>query len=102
MDFVQAACTSLIWITAFEVLVGHMEIKENENTAILIVDRTGGVGSIASQIARNILRLPILITTASRCETSDFRKQIGVINVVDRHMDLSTQIQTLQLNVPVK
>ena len=48
LDFDQAACMPLTWITAYEALVERMEISKGEQAAILIVNEAGGVGSVAS------------------------------------------------------
>lgn len=102
LDFVQAACMPLTWITAYEALVERMEIKKGEQAAILIVNGAGGVGSVASQIARNVLELPAVITTASRKETVDFSQKMGATHVINHREDLPSQVEKLELDVPVK
>lgn len=102
LDFVQAACMPLTWITAYEALVERMEIRKGEQAAILIVNGAGGVGSVASQIARTLLKLPAVITTASRDETVTFSKQMGATHTVNHREDLPSQIEDLKLDVPIK
>ncbi|KAI0143062.1 quinone oxidoreductase [Xylariaceae sp. FL1272] len=104
LDFVQSAAMPLTYGTAYESLVERLEIKEGENAAILIINGGGGMGSIASQIARYILKLPIVITTASRPETVEFSKQMGATHVVNHREDLVKQIRDLNLpaDVPLK
>jgi NADPH:quinone reductase-like Zn-dependent oxidoreductase len=70
--------------------------------AILIIHGAGGVGSIESQICAQILRLPMIITTASREETRKFTKEMGATHVIDHHQNIQQQIDGLQLNVPLK
>ncbi|KAK3713333.1 hypothetical protein LTR37_008525 [Vermiconidia calcicola] len=102
LSFVQAACMPLTWITAYEALVERMEITKGEQAAILIVNGAGGVGSVASQIARKLLQLPVVITTASRSETVEFSKSMGATHVVNHREDVPSQIADLKLDVPIK
>ncbi|KAI1260979.1 quinone oxidoreductase [Xylariaceae sp. FL1019] len=104
LDFVQSAAMPLTYGTAYESLVERLEIKKGENAAILIINGGGGMGSIASQIARYILKLPIVITTASRPETVEFSKQMGATHVVNHREDIVKQIRDLNLpaDVPLK
>lgn len=102
LDFVAAAAMPLTWVTAWEALVERMEIKEGEEAGILIINGAGGVGSVASQIARRTLRLPVVITTASRPETTSFSKEMGATHTVNHHEDIVPQVRALNLSVPVK
>lgn len=77
LDWGQAAAMPLTWITAYEALVERMEIQKNEQTGILIINGAGGIGSVASQIARRVLNLPVVVATASREETVNFSKDVG-------------------------
>ncbi|KAI0013248.1 quinone oxidoreductase [Xylariaceae sp. FL0662B] len=104
LDFTQAAAMPLTYATAYESLVDRLGIKRGEKAAILIINGGGGVGSIASQVARHILQLPIVITTASRVETTAFSKKMGATHVVNHHDDIVRQIRDLNLpaDVPLK
>lgn len=102
MDFVQAAAMPLTYGTAYESLVERTEIKKGENVGILIINGAGGVGSMASQIARWVLELPVVITTASRPETVEFTKKMGATHVINHRLDLKKQVDDLKLDVPVK
>ncbi|KAI0843487.1 quinone oxidoreductase [Hypoxylon sp. FL0890] len=97
LDFVQAAAMPLTYATAYEGLVDRLEIKEGEKAAVLIINGGGGMGSIASQVARYVLKLPIVITTASRPETAEFSKQMGATHVVNHRQDIIKQIRDLNL-----
>ena len=77
---------------------------------------------MASQIARNILNLPVVITTASRPETVDWTKKMGTTfelhrslhapltvhffsgatHVLDHRKELKAQVDALELQVPLK
>ncbi|KAF1966522.1 GroES-like protein [Bimuria novae-zelandiae CBS 107.79] len=48
LDFAQAAAMPLTWITAWEALVERMGIQSGEEAGILIINGSGGVGSVAS------------------------------------------------------
>lgn len=124
LDFVQAAAMPLTWITAYEALVERMEIQKGEKAGILIVNGAGGtfdrpvpsrpvldglsdfplagVGSVASQIARQVLQLPVVITTASRPETQEFSKSMGATHTINHREDLPSQVEKLNLDVPIK
>lgn len=130
-DFVEAAALPVTYGTAYEALIEHLGIKKNEQAAILIINGAGGkkhlrrrpmsnsvaycetreltqscfetgVGSMASQIARNILNLPVVITTASRSDTVEWTKKMGATHVLNHRLDLKTQIDALNLQVPLK
>ncbi|OSS53003.1 hypothetical protein B5807_02357 [Epicoccum nigrum] len=93
----------LAWITAWETLVERMEIQEGEKAAILIINGAGGVGSVVSQIARRVLKMPVVITTASREETIKFSKDIGAAtHTVNHREDLVKQVEELKLEMPLK
>ena len=102
LSMVQAAAMPLTWITAWEALVERLEIQTAEQAGILIVNGSGGVGSIASQIARAVLKLPVVVTTASREQTEAFSRAMGATHVVNHHGDIVEQIRALSLAVPIK
>ncbi|THW30399.1 GroES-like protein [Aureobasidium pullulans] len=102
LDFIQSAALPLTWITAYEALVERMEIKKGEKAGILIINGSGGVGSVASQIARTVLDLPVVVTTTSRPETTEFSKSMGATHTVNHREDLPSQIEKLELKVPIK
>jgi zinc-binding alcohol dehydrogenase family protein len=103
LDWGQAAAMPLTWITAYEALVERMEIKKGEKAGILIINGAGGVGSVASQIARRVLELPVVVTTASREETVKFSKEVGgATHTVNHHHDITEEVSKLDLEVPIK
>ena len=102
LDFVEAAAMPLTYGTAYESLIERLEIKTGEKVGILIINGAGGVGAMASQIARRVLDLPVVITTASRPETVEFSKKMGATHVINHREDLKQQIENLHLNVPIK
>ncbi|KAH8884113.1 quinone oxidoreductase [Thozetella sp. PMI_491] len=104
LDFVQAAVMPLTYGTAYESLIERLEIARGENAGLLIINGGGGVGSIACQIARNYLRLPVVIATASRPETEAFARASGATHVINHRKDIVEQIKSLDLpkDVPLK
>ena len=71
LDWAEAAALPLTAITAREALFERLDVKKavpGAAPAILIVGGAGGVGSIATQIARQLTDLTV-IATASRSET---------------------------------
>lgn len=79
-----------------------MEIRKGEQAALLIINGAGGVGAVASQIARSVLDLPCVITTASRLETIEFTKKMGATHVVNHREDVPAQVVKLHLDLPLK
>lgn len=101
-DHVQSACLFVTAGTAYEALFQHLEIKQDEQVGILIITGAGGVGSMASQMARRVLNLPVVICTAGRPETVEWCKKMGATHVINHHEDLQSQINKLELKVPIK
>lgn len=99
LDWTHAAAVPLVAITAWELLGQHWHLQENDpgsdqsKKAILIINGAGGVGSIATQLARKVFRLGYVIVTASRPETIEHAKSMGATHVVDHHKPLKEQIQ---------
>lgn len=102
LNFIESAALPLTWITAYEALVERMEIKKGEQAGLLIINGSGGVGSVASQIARRVLDLPVVVTTTSRAETTKFSKSMGATHTINHREDLPPQIEKLGLEVPIK
>ncbi|KAK6212331.1 hypothetical protein LQW54_005464 [Pestalotiopsis sp. IQ-011] len=104
LDFVQSAAMPLTYGTAYESFVSRLGIQKGERAGVLIINGGGGMGSIASQIARNYLKLPVVITTTSREETTRFSRQMGATHVVNHREDLVKQIRDLDLpkDIPLK
>lgn len=129
LDFVEAASFGLTFGTAYQSLNHRLEVKPNDDAGILIVSRRsfpwehspsydlyaltdalfseqinggGGVGSAAIQLARHVLRLPVVVATASRQDTMDSCKKMGATHVVNHHKDLVEEIKALNLDVPIR
>lgn len=101
LDFLEAAVMPLTFGTAWE-MAERLDIKEGEEAGILIINGAGGVGSVATQLARYVLRLPVVVATASRPETKEWVEKHGATHVIDHRKDLKAQIDELNLEVPIK
>ena len=77
-DFIQAASIPLAGLTAYQSLVDYGKIKENSK--VLINGCTGGVGSIAVQVAKF---LGCNVTGVCSAKNAEYAKSIGVDVIVD-------------------
>lgn len=102
LDMAEAAAMPLTYITAYLALVEQLKIEKGEKAALFIINGAGGVGAVASQIARRVLGLPVVITTASRTQSVEFTKGNGATHVINHRKDVMKQIQELGLDVPLK
>ncbi|KAL0486124.1 alcohol dehydrogenase [Acrasis kona] len=100
LSWQEAAAMPLVTLTAMEALYECLSITEDKNAnkdhSILIINGAGGVGSIAIQIAKQLLGLTV-IATASREETIQFCKDNGADHVIDHKKDLKEQVDKLSL-----
>lgn len=92
---VEAASIPLTALTASETLfdvfgISH-QAEENEGKSILIINGAGGVGSIATQIAKHYGLT--VITTASRPETIEWTQNMGADIVLNHRNDLSEEFE---------
>ena len=100
INFIQAASLPLTSITAWEGLFHRLNIKmeesENTNKKILIIGSAGGVGSIATQLAK--WAGLTVIGTASRTESANWSKEHGADFIIDHNDSLYEQIIKLGLD----
>lgn len=95
LGFAESAALPLTAITAWELLFERLQIQEGEddkNQSLLIVGAAGGVGSILTQLARQLTRLKV-IGTASRPQTQDWVRSLGADLVVDHSQPLSAVLK---------
>lgn len=92
--FEQAAAMPLTTITAYESLVDRLLLSDKDKgKTILIINSAGGVGSVASQIAKNIgLKV---IGTASRPDTTVWSQEHGADFVLNHREDLLLQLEKI-------
>jgi zinc-binding alcohol dehydrogenase family protein len=89
----QAAVFPLTSLTAWEALFDRLNVNKSEKKTILIIGGAGGVGSIATQIAKAQTNLTV-ISTASREETRTWAKTMGA-DYVANHRDLVNSVRKL-------
>ncbi|WP_322906232.1 zinc-binding alcohol dehydrogenase family protein [Paenibacillus campi] len=97
IDFAAAAALPLTAITAWEGIYERLGIAHdpatNAGKTILIINAAGGVGSIATQIARHAGLT--VVGTASRAETEEWTLAHGTQHVINHHQPLLPQLQEL-------
>lgn len=98
IDFAHAAAMPLTSITAWEGLFDRMRIpmSGNDGKSILIIGAAGGVGSIATQLAK-YAGLTV-IGTASRSESESFARTHGTDIVMDHRKPFLPQLKEHGLN----
>ncbi|OYT95202.1 MAG: NADPH:quinone reductase, partial [Pseudomonas sp. PGPPP3] len=97
LGFAEAAALPLTAITAWELLFERLKIAQgsaSNGQSLLIIGAAGGVGSILTQLARQLTGLTV-IGTASRPETAAWVKQLGAHHVIDHSQPLLAQLQQL-------
>ena len=102
LDWGEAAALPLTALTAWEMLFDRLDVRRpvlGAANAILIIGGAGGVGSIATQLARALTGLTV-VTTASRPETIEWSIDMGAHHVVDHGKPLAAQIADLGLGAP--
>lgn len=100
LGFAEAAALPLTAITAWEMLFDRLQVLDNAHAAgksILIVGAAGGVGSILTQLARQLTGLTV-IGTASRPETQAWVRELGAHHVIDHGKDFASQLQALGID----
>lgn len=97
IDFAQAAALPLTTITAWEALFSRLRISKagkDSGKNILIIGGSGGVGSIAIQLAKQLGALTV-IATASRPDSVSWCREMGSDHVIDHFGDMKAQLDTL-------
>ena len=98
LGFPEAAALPLTSLTAWEMLFDRLAIPEGAvDGAVLIIGGTGGVGSMAVQLARRLTNLTV-VTTASKPEGQDWCRKLGAHHVVDHTKPLVAQLAALRLS----
>lgn len=93
LDFVQAAAVPIAALTTWQAMFDTANLKENQK--VLIHAASGGVGSIAVQLAK--AKGVYVIGTAS-ARNADFVRELGVDEFIDYQ---STQFETVVHDVDV-
>lgn len=92
VSIAEAAAMPLTSLTAYEILFDRLRLSKEKDAgkSVLIIGGAGGVGSVAIQLAKNILGLKV-IATASRPNTIQWCKDLGADFVVD-HKNLVKEV----------
>ena len=97
IGFAEAAALPLTTITAWEMLFDRLKInigKRAGEGSLLIIGGAGGVGSIATQLARRLTGLTV-IATASRPETQSWCRDMGAHHVIDHRQPIAAQVKAI-------
>ncbi|MDB5347835.1 MAG: Zinc-type alcohol dehydrogenase-like protein [Schlesneria sp.] len=96
IGFAEAAALPLATITAWELMFDRMNVRRGGSScgAMLIIGGAGGVGSIATQLARQLTGLTV-ITTASRPETVAWSQEMGAHHVIDHRQPIAAQVKSI-------
>ncbi|MDF0729483.1 zinc-binding alcohol dehydrogenase family protein [Pseudomonas entomophila] len=96
LDAASAAALPLTAITAWELLFDRLGVAEGGGAgqSLLIVGAAGGVGSILTQLARQLTGLTV-IGTASRAQTRQWVEGLGAHHVIDHSQPLEAQLQAI-------
>lgn len=87
LDFAAAAALPLTTITAWEILFEKLRLDASSEGVLLVVSGAGGVGSILTQLARQLTGVTV-VATASRPESIEYATLMGADHVVDHSADL--------------
>lgn len=100
LSVAEAAAIPLVSLTAYELLFEKMGYQFGENAnqgkSILIINGAGGVGSIATQLAK-WSGLTVIATSSPK--KFDWLKQNGVDYPIDYHEDLQQAVTNLNLGL---
>lgn len=95
LGFAEAAALPLTAITAWELLFERLQIaegKEDQGQSLLIIGAAGGVGSILTQLAKQLTGLRV-IGSASRPETQQWVRELGADDIVDHRQPLAEALR---------
>ncbi|MDA7088036.1 zinc-binding alcohol dehydrogenase family protein [Pseudomonas sp. SA3-5] len=100
LTFAEAAALPLTAITAWELLFERLQIAEGSSDlgqSLLIVGAAGGVGSILTQLARQLTGLTV-IGSASRPQTQAWVRELGAHHVIDHSRPLHEELRRIGIN----
>jgi zinc-binding alcohol dehydrogenase family protein len=102
LSFAESAALPLTSITAWESLFDRCGIdahatEKNRSKSVLIIGGAGGVGSIATQIAKKVAGVSV-IATASRPESIDWCKRMGADFVINHRKALKQELNKISID----
>lgn len=94
-----AAAMPLTSITAWELLFDRLGVVDGGNAGdtLLIVGAAGGVGSMLTQLARQLTKMTV-IGTASRPESQEWVRKAGAHEVIDHSKPLDEELARIGIN----
>jgi NADPH:quinone reductase len=102
LGFPEAAAVPLTAITSWEMLFHRLAIPEGSSGAsVLIVGGTGGVGSMAVQLARQLTKLTVVTTSFDDEKEREWCRRNGADHVLDHSKPIAAQVAALNI-APVK
>jgi zinc-binding alcohol dehydrogenase family protein len=102
LNFPEAAAVPLTAITSWEMLFHRLAIPEGSaGASVLIVGGTGGVGSMAVQLARQLTKLTVVTTSFDDEQEREWCRRNGADHVLDHTKPIAAQVATLNI-APVK
>jgi len=106
----EAAAMPLTAITAYELLFARLDFTPSQKSqnegdseagspkpSILIMGAAGGVGSILTQLAKQLTNATV-IGTASRPESQQWVRDLGADHVINHHQPLIAQLNDLGID----
>jgi len=101
-SFPEAAAVPLTAITSWEMLFHRLAIPEGSSgSSVLIVGGTGGVGSMAVQLARQLTKLTVVTTSFDDEQEQQWCRKNGADHVLDHAKPIAAQVAALKI-APVK
>ena len=96
LENAAAAALPLTSITAWELLFDRLGVPEGGGTgkSLLIIGAAGGVGSILTQLARQLTKMTV-IGSASRAQTQAWVKSLGAHHVIDHSRSIPEELQRI-------
>jgi len=103
LNWEEAASMPLVSLTSWEGMAEGASIpipaenspNPNAKKSILILGGAGGVGSIATQLAKKVFKIGHVISTASRPETTNWCKRHGADHVINHQNNLSEELSAI-------
>ncbi|KFZ31921.1 NADPH:quinone reductase [Pseudidiomarina salinarum] len=98
LSFAEAAAMPLTFLTAWELLFDRLDVKhDDEHAVILVTGAAGGVGSALIQLAKALTEATV-VGTASRVESRNWVTQLGADHVIDHSKSLVEAYRKLNLS----
>ncbi len=97
LSWTEAAALPLTTLTAWELLFDRLRVPYAAKTGggtLLIINGSGGVGSILTQLARRLTGLTV-VSTASQPKTVDWCQRMGAHHVIDHYKPLDAEMKRI-------